>query len=132
MELLHKELTSQVIGAYYKVFNNLGFGFLEKVYENSLCIELNKLGIPYTTQSQIKVYYEENHVGTYYADIVVDNKLIIEIKAMESLREEHEFQLVNYLRATDVELGLLFNFGKISEYKRKIFMNKNKNPRKSV
>jgi GxxExxY protein len=101
----------------------LGFGFLEKVYENSLKIELEKNGLIVEKQKPINVYYEEHLVGEYFADLVVDNKIIIELKAAESLCEEHELQLINYLKATDFELGLLLNFGKKPEVRRKIFSN---------
>ena len=126
MEILHKELTNQVIGAYYKVYNKLGYGFLEKVYENAMCIELNKSNIEYKKQHPIRVFYDEKNVGCYYADLFIEDILIVEIKAMVALREEHEYQLMNYLKATDVELGLLLNFGKKAEFRRKIFMNDRK------
>ena len=106
MELLLEELTGKVIKAYYDVFNTLGYGFLEKVYENAMCIELAKHELHFRKQHPIDVYYEKNHVGHYVADLYIEEKLIVEIKAMESLREEHEYQLINYLRATDVEVGL--------------------------
>lgn len=124
MGLLLEELTSKVIGAYYNVFNTLGYGFLEKVYENALCLELKKAGIIYANQYPIEVFYENQKVGTYFADILVHDQLIIELKAAESLREEHELQLINYLRATNIEVGLLLNFGKKPEFRRKIFSNK--------
>ena len=121
MELLQNETTDKIIKAYYKVYNKLGFGFLEKVYENALYMELKNLGL--FCEKQIKVYYEGEVVGDYYSDITVNKNIIIELKAAESLREEHELQLVNYLKATDIEVGLLFNFGKKPEFKRKIFTN---------
>lgn len=125
-EYLHKDLTSQVINAFYKVYNTLGYGFLEKVYENALCIELKKAGISVEQQKNIKVYYENKMVGDYFADLLVNQLVIVELKAAEVLCEEHHTQLLNYLKATDKEVGLLLNFGKIPEVKRKIFMNKNK------
>lgn len=139
MELILEELTFKVINAYYKVYNTLGYGFLEKVYENALAVEFQQLGLFYKKQFQIKVYYEEKEVGFYIADFLIEEKLIIEIKAMESLCEEHEYQLINYLKATNIEIGLLMNFGKKAEFKRKIFQNKLKksakiplNPAKSA
>ncbi len=93
---------------------------MEKVYEKSLLIELKK---QVEQQKNIKVYYEENEVGDYYADLIVNNLVIIELKAAESLCEEHEAQLINYLRATNIEVGLLLNFGKKPEFRRKIFSN---------
>ena len=128
-EYLHQELSSNIISCFYKVYNTLGFGFLEKVYENALLIELTKSGLFVERQKPIKVHYEEKIVGEYFADIIVENKIILELKAAESLIEEHELQLINYLKATDIELGLLLNFGKKPEIRRKIFSN---NQRKSV
>lgn len=128
-EYLHQELSSNIISCFYKVYNTLGFGFLEKVYENALLIELTKSGLFVERQKPIKVHYEEKIVGEYFADIMVENKIILELKAAESLIEEHELQLINYLKATDIELGLLLNFGKKPEIRRKIFSN---NQRKSV
>jgi len=125
-EYLHKELTSAVINAFYKVYNTLGYGFLEKVYENAMRIELIKSGIPVKQQKNIKVYYNSEMVGDYYADLLVKELVIVELKAVETICEEHEAQLLNYLKATDIEIGLLLNFGKKPEIKRKIFMNKNK------
>ncbi|HEX7357835.1 MAG TPA: GxxExxY protein [Ignavibacteriaceae bacterium] len=122
-EYLYKELTSKIISCFYKVYNVLGFGFLEKVYENALLIELNARGLYAEKQKPIKVIYENETVGEYYADIIVENKIIIELKAAESLIEEHELQLINYLKATNIELGLLLNFGKKPEIRRKIFSN---------
>ena len=125
-EYLHKELTSNVIQAFYKVYNKLGYGFLEKVYENAMRIELTRMNIPVEQQKNIKVYYESEQVGDYFADILVHELVIVELKAAENICEEHEAQLLNYLKATDIEVGLLLNFGKKAEIKRKIFMNKNK------
>ena len=127
MELLHKNITDIILKSYYKVFNNLGYGFLEKVYENALFYELKKQGLVCEKQKPIKVYYDEIQVGEYYADIIVNECIIIELKAAESLAEEHEFQLINYLKATDIEVGLLLNFGKNPQFKRKIFTNNKKN-----
>ena len=127
--MLHENITKKIIEAYYKVYNTLGYGFLEKVYENALLIELTKSGLFVERQKPIKVHYEEKIVGEYFADIMVENKIILESKAAESLIEEHELQLINYLKATDIELGLLLNFGKKPEIRRKIFSN---NQRKSV
>jgi len=126
MDLLHKKITEKLIKCYYKVYNTLGYGFLEKVYENAFALELQQNGLDVKCQFPIKVYYENKIVGEYYADIIVNNLIIIELKASTCLLEEHECQLINYLKATEVELGLLLNFGKEAEYKRKVFMNKYK------
>lgn len=123
---LHQELTSKVINAFYKVYNTLGYGFLEKVYENAMRIELKKSGLSVEQQKNIKVYYENEMVGDYFADLLINQLVIVELKAAEVLCEEHHTQLLNYLKATDKEVGLLLNFGKIPEVRRKIFMNKNK------
>ncbi len=122
----HEVITDQIIKAYYKVYNALGYGFLEKVYENALLIELRKSGLNAERQQSINVIYENEVVGLYYADVVVEDAIIIEIKAAESLCEEHAIQLVNYLKATTIEVGLLLNFGKKPEVKRKIFDNEYK------
>jgi len=119
----HSEITEKIIKAYYKVYNTLGYGFLEKVYENALFIELVAMGLSVEKQGQIKVYYEDEEVGEYFADLTVEESVIIELKASEALCEEHEFQLINYLKATDIEVGLLLNFGKKPAFKRKVFSN---------
>ena len=102
-----------------KVHNVLGFGFLEKVYENALLVELMKQGLRARQQEPIKVYYEEEIVGDYYADILVEDKIIIELKSVQTLTKEHEIQLVNYLTATRIDVGLLINFGRSVQIKRK-------------
>jgi GxxExxY protein len=121
--LQFEDLTNQIIKAYYNVYNKLGFGFLEKVYENSMMIELNSLGLNAMKQVPIKVMYKDQPVGDYYADIIVANVVIVELKAAECLQHEHELQLINYLKATDKEVGLLLNFGKNPEFKRKVYSN---------
>ena len=121
---LHSDLTGQIIKAYYNVYNALGFGFLEKVYENAMMIELRKMGIEADQQKLLKVYYDEEEVGHYFADILVENVVIVELKSAGRLCKEHEFQLINYLRATQVEVGLLLNFGKKAEFRRKVYTKK--------
>jgi GxxExxY protein len=121
--LLHQEITDKVLKSYYNVYDTLGYGFLEKVYENSLVIELQDNNLSVKQQVQIPVYYKEQNVGNYFADLLVDNKIIIELKACELIVEEHETQLLNYLKATNYEVRLLLNFGKKPEFKRKIFAN---------
>ena len=123
-EYLHKELTAEIINRFYKVYNTLGYGFLEKVYEKALKYELEKAGLHVERQKPINVYYETELVGEYFADLLVENKVIIELKAAETICEEHENQLINYLKATKIEVGLLLNFGRKPEVKRKIFSNK--------
>jgi GxxExxY protein len=126
MELLYKDVTDKIIQAFYKVYNDLGFGFLEKVYENALFIELTRMDLFCVKQKRIKVYYQEQIVGDYFADLIVSECVIIELKAAENLCQEHELQLINYLKATHIEVGLLLNFGKKPEFRRKIFTNDNK------
>jgi len=119
----HSELTEKIIKAFYKVYNTLGYGFLEKVYENAIYIELEAIGFNIKKQEPIKVYYEGKEVGVYFADLIVNNTIIIELKATEYLIEENESQLINYLKATEMEVGLLLNFGKKPEVKRKVYSN---------
>ena len=123
----YSDITEKIIKAYFNVYNKLGYGFLEKVYENSMMIELSKLELFCKNQVPIKVYYENKTVGDYYADIIVNDVVIIELKAAESLCEEHEIQLVNYLKATDIEVGMLLNFGKKAEFRRKVLTTEYKN-----
>ncbi len=124
--MLHGEITDLILKAFYKVYNTLGYGFLEKVYERSMIIELTKSGLNIEQQKNIKVFYDRNQVGDYYADLLVNSLVIIELKAAENICEEHEAQLLNYLRATDIEVGLLLNFGKEPQFKRKYYTNDKK------
>jgi GxxExxY protein len=126
MYLIHKEITDQIIKTFYDVYNELGYGFLEKVYQNSLFLELRKRGFNVEAQKKLPVYYQGIVVGEYYADLIIDDLIILELKACDYLVEEFEFQLINYLRATDCEVGLLLNFGKKPEFKRKVFQNNRK------
>lgn len=123
MTLLHEEITSEVIRAFYKVYNTLGYGFLEKVYENALAYELGSRGFAVRQQMPIRVYYEGQLVGDYYADLVVGGAVIVELKAADALHPDHEAQLLNYLKATDIEVGLLANFGPKPTFVRKVFTN---------
>jgi len=122
--MLYKNLTGQIIESFYKVYNQLGYGFLEKVYENALHKKLRKQGLECTSQIPIKVYYEGAVVGEYFADLIVNEKIVVELKASENLTKANEIQLINYLKATNLEVGLLFNFGKQPQFRRKIFTNK--------
>ena len=123
MDYKHANLTEQIIKCFYKVYRTLGYGFLEKVYENAFAIELRKIGLHVIQQMSIKVNYDGQIVGDYFADLVVNNLIIIEIKAQEILCPENEAQVLNYLKATEFEVALLLNFGKKPEIKRKIFDN---------
>jgi len=122
----HETLTEKIIKAFYHVYNELGYGFLEKVYENALMIEFKKNGLPAVQQSAINVIYDNEIVGQYSADIIVENKIIIEIKAKKKLIPQDEAQLLNYLKATDKEVGLLVNFGPNPELNRKVLDNNKK------
>ena len=121
--MLHGDITDLILKAFYKVYNTLGYGFLEKVYENAMKIELTLMGVFVEQQKHIKVYYLGEQVGDYFADLFVNNLVIIEMKTAESICEEHEAQLLNYLKATSIEVGLILNFGKEPEFKRKYFTN---------
>jgi GxxExxY protein len=122
-DIKYKSLTEKIIRIFYRVYNNLGYGFLEKVYENAMMIEFKREDVSAFSQYAIKVFYEDEIVGEYFADILVDNKVIVEIKATRNLALENEAQLLNYLKATDKEVGLLLNFGPKPEIKRKVFDN---------
>jgi GxxExxY protein len=117
----HSTVTEQIIKAFYHVYNELGHGFLEKVYENALVIQLRKQGLAVRQQAPVKVYFDGQIVGIYYADLLVDNRVIVEIKVAEALCEEHEAQLLHYLKATEIDVGLLLNFGPRPQVKRRIF-----------
>jgi GxxExxY protein len=126
MELLHQELTGEILKAFYAIHNRMGFGFAEKIYENSLSIELEEMGHKCVQQHPISVYYKGQIVGQYFADILVDDLIIIELKAAELIVSEHEAQLINYLKATKYEVGMLLNFGAEAKFKRKVFANARK------
>jgi GxxExxY protein len=117
----HQELTQKIIKAAQNVHNTLGYGFLEKVYHNAMVLELRKTELEVVSEKPITVYYDSQVVGDYIADIVVADKVILEIKAVQAVNTVHEAQLVNYLKATNLDVGLLLNFGKSLEVKRKIF-----------
>jgi len=122
----HSDVTDKIIKAFYIVYNRLGYGFLEKVYENSMMIELAKIGLNVRKQIPIKVHYDGIDVGNYFADLIVEDVIIVELKAEGGIIEEHEAQLTNYLKATEIEVGLLLSFGKSAQIKRKVFSNQYK------
>jgi GxxExxY protein len=121
--LKHRLLTNLILKTYFKVYNELGYGFLERVYQNAMFFALQKVGLRVEAQRRIKVYYQGQEVGEYYADLIVNDLVILELKATNTLLSEHECQLINYLKATEVEIGLLLNFGKEPEFRRKVWMN---------
>ena len=118
----HKDLTAKIIECAYKVYNTLGFGFLESVYQTALLIELEKAGLKAQKEVSIKVFYDKKIVGDYVADIIVEDKVILELKSVKEMHPAHEAQLTNYLKATGIEVGLLINFGgERVDVKRRVF-----------
>ena len=118
--LLYEDLSNKIIRAYYNILDNLGEGFLEKVYENAMCIELEEMGIPFEQQKAMSVAYKGHIIGDYVADIVVDNKIILELKSIPCLTTKNTAQIINYLAITGLKVGYLLNFGDKPEYKRVI------------
>jgi GxxExxY protein len=116
----HKDLTGRLIQCVYKVHKALGFGFLENVYQNALLLELEKNGLRAVQETPIQVFYDGIIVGEYMADILVEDRIILELKSVKELHPAHEAQLVNYLKATGLEVGLLINFSDRVEIKRKV------------
>jgi GxxExxY protein len=117
----HEELTHKIIGCAYKVFNELGFGFLESVYKKAMLIELTKNNLKVESEKPLKVYYDNQVVGDFYIDLFVEDLLVVELKSVQNLAKEHEVQLVNYLNALKKDIGLLINFGPTGvDVKRKI------------
>jgi GxxExxY protein len=110
--IIHKELYYDIVGEAMSVYNELGYGFLEKVYENALMLALKQKGIAAKQQAQLPVYFRQLCIGEYTADIIVEDKIIVELKSVENLIETHHAQLLNYLKATGIKLGVLLNFGK--------------------
>jgi GxxExxY protein len=119
MEIPDRDLTEKVIACAFAVHNDLGPGFLERVYENALAIELAEQGLQFQQQIRLTVYYRGREVGEYYADFLIENRLICELKAVITLSRQHEVQLVNYLAATGINTGLLINFGNSVNIRRK-------------
>lgn len=122
----HEKITEKIIEAFYKVYNTLGYGFLEKVYLNAMCIELTAMGLKVEKEQRIVVHYLGQVVGNYNADLIVEGLVAAELKAIETLVQDNEKQLINYLKATEIEVGLLLNFGPKAQLKRKIFDNDKK------
>ncbi len=122
----HSDITEQILAAFYAVYLTLGYGFLEKVYVNALKIELEKRELKVAKEFEIKVRYAGQIIGEYFADLIVADCVIVEVKAVKVLIQEHEAQLLNYLKATPYEVGLLLNFGPKPEQKRRSFDNNRK------
>jgi GxxExxY protein len=125
-KLLHKHVTDKILRAFYNVYNTLGLGFLEKVYENALAIEMRGMGLRVAQQQQLKVYYHGQEVGDYMADLVVEGLVIIELKVADAIHEIFMAQLMNYLKATEIEVGMILNFGPEPKFKRLVWTNDRK------
>ena len=117
----HQDLTAKIIQCAFKVHNALGFGFLETVYQNALIIELKKANLSAEKEKRIQVHYDDQIVGDYIADIIVEDNVILELKSVKELHDAHSAQLINYLKATGIEVGLLINFGESVQIKRKVY-----------
>jgi len=122
----HSDLTGAIIGTFFQVHKELGYGFSEKVYEHALEIVIREQGFDVKSQVPIKVYFHNQVVGEYIADLVVNDVVLLELKAAQKLNDDHAAQLLNYLKATDIEVGLLLNFGPQAEFRRKIYDNQRK------
>ena len=123
----HKEITNIILRSFYEVYNELGDGFLESVYENALYIVLTGYGLCVEKQKDISVFFRGKVIGDFKADLIANEKVIVELKAVRALALAHEAQLINYLKATNIEVGLLLNFGRKPEFKRFVYDNKRKN-----
>ena len=122
----HSDLTELILNIFYKVHRTLGFGFNEGVYENSLAIELRNAGLKVAQQHEVDVFYHGEKVGTYFTDLIVNDVVLLELKSVKCLVDEHEAQLLNYLKATRIEVGLILNFGPTPEVKRRVYDNDRK------
>ena len=130
--LKHRELTEKLIGIFFDIYNELGHGFLESVYEEAFAVSLAEQGIFFQRQMAVPVWFHGRTIGDFRADLLVDGKVIVELKAARQIDPSFEKQLLNYLRATEIEVGMLFNFGPEAVFKRYVFENNKKNPRQSV
>lgn len=128
MRLAERELTERIIGVFFSVYNELGYGFLESVYENAMCVALREAGIEISRQVPFSIEFRGQVVGDYRADLIADQRVILEIKAIPALGQAQEAQLLNYLKASQIEVGLLLNFGPKAEFKRKVLSVKNPRP----
>jgi len=122
-DLKHRELTQKIIGVFYEVYNELGHGFLESVYQKSLILALNEAGLMVHSPVDIPVWFRGRQVGDFEADVLVEKCVLLELKAASAIHNSHQAQLLNYLRATDIEIGVLLNFGVKPEFKRLVFDN---------
>ncbi len=122
-DLKHRELTKKIIGVFYEVYNELGHGFLESVYQKSLILALTETGLIVHSPVDIPVWFRGRQVGDFEADVLVEKCVLLELKAASAIHSSHQAQLLNYLRATDIEIGVLLNFGVKPEFKRLVFDN---------
>lgn len=132
IDLLHKEISKPILKIFYDVYNQLGYGFLEKVYQNAMYFELIEQGYKVEAQKQIKVYFKNKVVGEFYADLLVEDTIILELKACECLVSSHVAQLMNYLKSTHIEVGLVLNFGESPDFKRLVYTNNRKQNLKNL
>ena len=132
--MLYESITDIILRAFYDVYHELGYGFLENVYQNALYKELKHRGLKCEGQKKIEVLYKGEVVGLYYSDLFVEDIIILELKAVAEIHSAHESQLMNYLKATGIEVGLILNFGPKPTFKRKVFSNRKEieSPRSSV
>jgi GxxExxY protein len=124
--LMHSDLTEKIIGVFYDVYNELGHGFLESTYAEALTVALEEIGLGAAREVPVPVWFRGRKVGQYYADLIVDGVVLLELKAARTLESAHEAQLLHYLRATDIEVGLLLNFGLRPQFRRLLFDNARK------
>ena len=122
----HSDLSEKVIKVFYQVHTELGYGFSEKIYQKAFGIAMREIGLKVDEQVAIKVYYHGQVVGEYFADLLVNEVILLELKSVNSILDEHEAQLLNYLKATEIEVGYVMNFGKSATFKRKVFDNERK------
>jgi GxxExxY protein len=134
--LKHSALTEKIIGVFYDVYNELGHGFLESVYEQALAVAFSEAGLRSERQVPVSVWFRGRQIGDFRADMVVDDVVLLELKAARTIEQAHEKQLLNYLRATDIEVGLLLNFGVRAQFRRLVYENERKkirvDPRESA
>jgi GxxExxY protein len=128
MELVHQDLTERIIGIYHDVYSELGYGFLERIYQVAMIIALTESGLAVNQHAPFEVRFRERVIGAFYADIIVEDRVLLEIKAASAIRPHDEAQSLNYLRASPVEVALILNFGPRREFKRRVLTNDRKVP----
>jgi GxxExxY protein len=131
-KLRRAELTEKIIGVFYEVYNDLGYGFVESVYENATCLALSEAGLQVSRQAPIAVWYRGHQIGEFRADIIVNDVVLLELKAAKAIDLAFEKQTLNYLRATNLEIALILNFGPAAQFRRLLFDNQQKELRRKV